>query len=67
VNYVPRSLVEGLTATYATEGRLDPEAAMLLGIGERELAKTVAAKSGPAAEYFGECLAIVQAIRAELK
>jgi hypothetical protein len=65
VNYVPGSLVEGLMATYATEGRLDPEGDMLLGICEVELTKTVAAKSGPAADYFGECLAIVQAIQGE--
>ncbi len=67
VNYAPGSLVEGLMATYATEGRLDPEGEMLLGICEGELAKAVAAKSGPAADYFGECLAIVRAIQGELR
>ena len=65
VNYVPGSLVEGLMAAYATKGRLDPEGEMLLGICEAELVRTVADKLGPAADYFGECLTIVRAIKAE--
>ncbi|VTR99409.1 hypothetical protein [Tuwongella immobilis] len=65
VNYVPGSLVEGLMATYAIAGRLDAEGRLLLGICEAELAKLVASKTGPAADYFGECLAIVKAIQEE--
>ena len=51
-------------ATFTTEGRLDPEGQMLLGICEQELVNMVAGKTGPAADYFGECLAIVRAIQA---
>jgi hypothetical protein len=65
VNYVPNSLVEGLMAAYATEGKLNPEREMLLSICEAELAETVASKSGPTADYFGECLAIVRAIQGQ--
>jgi len=67
VNYVPGSLVEGLMAIYAKKSQLDGESEMLLGICESELTETVAGKTGPAADYFGECLAIVRAIQAQLR
>jgi hypothetical protein len=67
VNYVPDSLVEGLMATYATKGQLDIERKMLLGLCESELAKIVTQKTGPARDYFGDCLALVREILASVK